>query len=120
MRIGFVTIHVEDLERTIAFWREVMGFSVARRFQAGPKVEIAFMDDGGGHQLEFITGTGHKVSGDGFSVGFDVDDMDATVAHLKKHGVEIVYGPQTMPSGVTLLQALDPNGLGMTFVQNPR
>ena len=120
MRIGFVTIHVEDLERTIAFWREVMGFTIARRFRAGPKVEIAFMDDGGGHKLEFITGTGHKVGGDGFSVGFDVEDMDATVAHLEKHGVEIVYGPQTMPSGVTLLHAKDLNGLELTFVQNPR
>jgi len=49
-----------------------------------------------------------------------VEDLEKTVAHLKKHGVAIVYGPQTMPSGVTLLQAVDPNGLGMTFVQNPR
>jgi lactoylglutathione lyase len=120
MRIGFITVHVEDLEKTIAFWREAMGFAVARRFQAGPKVEIAFMDDGGGHQLELIAGTGHKVRGEGFSVGFDVEDMDATLAHLKQHGVEIVFGPQTMPSGVKLLAAKDINGLDLIFVQNPR
>jgi lactoylglutathione lyase len=120
MQIGFITVHVEDLERTIAFWLEVMGFAVARRFKAGPKVEIAFMDDGGGHQLEFITGTGHKVGGHGFSIGFDVEDMDATVAHLKKHGVALTFGPQTMPSGVTLLSAKDLNGLSLSFVQNPR
>ena len=119
MKIGFVTVHVEDLEKTIAFWREVMGFAFARRFKAGPEVEIAFLDGGGGCQLELITGTGHKVGGDGFSVGFDVEDMVATVAHLEKHGVEIVYGPQTMPSGVTLLNAKDLNGLSLTFVQNP-
>jgi lactoylglutathione lyase len=119
MKIGFVTVHVEDLEKTIAFWQEVMGFAVARRFKAGPKVEIAFMDDGGGHQIEFITGTGHKVGGDGFSIGFDVDDMAATVAHLRAHGVQIVYGPQTMPSGVTLLSAKELNGLELGFVQNP-
>jgi len=97
-----------------------MGFAVARRFKAGPKVEIAFMDDGGGHQLELATGTGRKIRGEGFSVGFDVEDMDATLAHLKKHDVAIVYGPQTMSSGVTLLQAKDLNGLSLTFVQNPR
>jgi lactoylglutathione lyase len=119
MRIGFITVHVEDLERTIAFWQEVMGFAVARRFKAGPKVEIAFMDDGGGHQIEFIAGTGHKVHGDGFSVGFNVNDMDATLAHLKQHGVAIVFGPQTMQSGVKLLHGKDINGLEMVFVQNP-
>jgi lactoylglutathione lyase len=118
MKIGFVTVHVEDLERTIAFWRDVMGFAIARRFQAGPEVEIAFLDDGGGHQLELITGTGHKV-GAGVSIGFDVEDIDGTLAHLQKHGVAITFGPQTMPNGVVLLQAVDPNGLGMTFVQGP-
>ena len=120
MRIGFVTVHVEDLERAIAFWQEVMGFAIARRFQAGPKVEIAFLDDGGGHRLELIAGTGQTVRGEGFSVGFDVEDMDATLAHLKKHGVAIVFGPQTMQSGVRLLQAEDVNGLDLVFVQNPR
>jgi len=119
MRIGFVTVHVQDLERAIAFWRDVMGFSLARRFQAGPAMEIAFVADGAGHQLEFIAGSGQKV-GTGVSIGFDVDDIDAALAHLEKHGVRVTFGPQTMPSGVTLLQAVDPNGLGMTFVQGGR
>jgi lactoylglutathione lyase len=119
MKIGFVTVHVEDLEKSIAFWREVMGLEVERRFPGGPGVEIAFLHDDGGHKLELIAGTGHKVSGEGFSVGFDVDDMDATVAHLQRHGVEITFGPRTMPSGVRLLQARDIDGLALGFVQEP-
>ena len=119
MRIGFVTVHVEDLEAAIAFWRDVMGFTIARRFPAGPRMEIAFMGDGGGLELEFIAGSGQKV-GAGVSIGFDVDDVGAAAAHLRAHGVVITFGPQQMPSGVTLLQAVDPRGLGMTFVQNPR
>jgi catechol 2,3-dioxygenase-like lactoylglutathione lyase family enzyme len=70
MKIGFVTVHVEDLEKSIAFWREVMGLEVERRFPGGP-------------------------------------------------GVEITFGPRTMPSGVRLLQARDIDGLALGFVQEP-
>jgi lactoylglutathione lyase len=120
MEIGFVTVHVKDLEATIEFWQRVMGFAVARRFKAGPQVEIAFMDDGHGNQIEFIVGTGHAYKGDGISIGFDVADIEATAEHLRKHGVAIVFGPSTMPSGVKLLHARDLNGLELGFVENPR
>jgi lactoylglutathione lyase len=119
MRIGFVTVHVKDLERSLAFWREVMGLEIERRFAGGPGVEIAFLRDGGGHRLELIAGTGHAVHGEGFSVGFDVDEVDETLAHLRRCGVEITFGPKTMPSGVRLLQARDGDGLALVFVQNP-
>jgi lactoylglutathione lyase len=120
MKISFVTIHVPELEPSIAFYQTVMGFTVARRFKAGPQVEIVFMDDGHGNQLEFITGTGHTVKASGLSIGFTVPDIEATHAHLKKLGVTVVYGPATMPGGVKLMNAKDPNGLELGFVQYPK
>lgn len=120
MKIGFVTVHVAELEKTIAFWQNVMGFSVSRQFKAGPKVEIVFMDDGHGNLIEFISGTGHIFKGDGISIGFDVPDIEAAAEHLRKHNVAIVFGPTAMPSGVKLLHAKDINGLEIGFVENPK
>ena len=53
MQINFITIHTSDLEKSIDFYRLVLGMQVSRRFSPRPGMEIAFMD-GGGIQLEFI------------------------------------------------------------------
>jgi lactoylglutathione lyase len=120
MQLSFVTIHVAELDKTLEFYRAVLGFALERRFLAGPTVEIAFVSDGHGGTLEFITGTGRTVEARGLSLGFVVEDIEETAAHLRAHGVTIVHGPQTMPGGVKLLAATDLNGVELGFVQYPR
>lgn len=44
-RIGHVHLRVADLERAIAFWRDVMGFTLTQRYGA----EAAFLGAGGYH-----------------------------------------------------------------------
>jgi len=117
MKIGFVTIHVNDLAKTVEFYEKVMGFSVTRQFNAGPQIEIVFMDDGDGNLLEFVSGTGKTVETKGLSIGFNVEDIEKTHEHLQKNNVRVVFGPQTMPNGVKLLNALDINGVELGFVQ---
>ncbi|HSA32715.1 MAG TPA: VOC family protein [bacterium] len=120
MNISFVTVHVPELEKTIAFYETVMGFTVTKRFKAGPQTEIVFMDDGRGGQLEFIAGMGSSIRAEGISIGFVVPDIEATHAHLMKHGVAVIRPPATLPSGVKLMSAKDPNGLELGFVQYPK
>ena len=117
MKIGFVTIHVSNMKKTVEFYEKVMGFSVVRQFQAGPQVEIVFVDDGYGNRLEFISGTNRTVEAKGISIGFKVENIEKTYEHLKNNGVKIIFGPEDMPSGVKLLNALDINGVELGFVQ---
>jgi len=120
MNIGFVTIPVTSLEETIKFYQEVLGFDIVNRFAAGPQMQIAFMADKKGSQLEFIQENNKIVEHDGMiSVGFYVEDIHATAEHLKKHNVTITYGPIALPSGVKLLHAEDLNGVGLGFAQMP-
>ena len=120
MNISFVTIPVSSLDETIKFYHEVLDFEVVTRFGAGPRMEIVFMADKKGNQLEFIQSGSEKVQHDGLiSIGFNVDDIDATEAHLRKHNVNITKGPDTLPSGVKLMHAHDLNGVGLGFVQRP-
>jgi len=117
MIINFITIQTRDMEQSVDFYRRVLGMQVSRRFSPRPGMEIAFMD--GSHlQVEFIhDDKTPPFSGSGISLGFYVDNMEKTVAHLKEHKVEILSGPIVMKNGVKLLQALDCNGVELGFVQ---
>jgi lactoylglutathione lyase len=124
MKIDFVTVQTADLALSIAFWEKVMGFSVTRRFSPRPGMEIAFLADGEGCQIEFIQGgetgapgTGPAFSASGFSLGFHVGDIEATAADLRAKGAKILSGPVRMPNGLGMLRASDPNGLELGFVQ---
>jgi len=46
MKFLWTTIHVKNLEESIDFYSNLMGLQVARRFPAGPGIEIAFMGNG--------------------------------------------------------------------------
>lgn len=120
MNISFVTIPVTSLEDTVKFYKEVLDFEVVTRFGSPPNIEIVFMADKKGNQLEFIQRGVEEVKHDGLiSIGFYVEDINATADYLKKHNVEITAGPIALPSGVKLLHAHDLNGVALGFVQRP-
>jgi len=117
MIINFITIQTRDLEQSVDFYRRVLDMQVSRRFSPRPGMEIAFMD-GSGLQVEFIhDDKTPPFSGSGISLGFYVDNMEKTAAHLKEQQVEILSGPTTMKNGVKMLQARDCHGVELGFVQ---
>jgi lactoylglutathione lyase len=118
MKIGFITVYTIDIQKSIDFYERVMGFTLSRRFSASAGIEIAFMDDGHGQQIEFIKDLKElPYSGSGLSLGFHVENIAKTLAHLESHGVEILFGPLAMENGVKLLHARDCNGLELGFVE---
>jgi glyoxylase I family protein len=83
-----VAINVTDLDRSIAFYTDVLGFSVLPR--EGIAVPGAWLDVGSGRQIHLVGGT---VPDDvGQHVAFVVDDLDTTVAELTAAG-QTVKGP---------------------------
>lgn len=120
MNISFVTIPVSSLDETIKFYKEVLDFEIVTRFGAGPQMEIVFMSDKNGNQLEFIQNGNEKIVHDCLiSIGFYVEDIKATEDYLRKHNVHITEAPVTMQSGVKLMHAQDLNGVALSFVQRP-
>ncbi|MBU1413336.1 hypothetical protein KKC22_17635, partial [Myxococcota bacterium] len=55
----------------------------------------------------------------GLSLGFIVEDIEKTAAHLRAQDVVILHGPETTPGGVKLLNARDLNGVELGFVEYP-
>jgi lactoylglutathione lyase len=118
MKMQFITVQTKNIAVSIDFWERVLGYRVSRRFSPRPGMEIVFMGDAGGCEIEFIAGgDGDTFSGKGISLGFHVDDMEKTQAMLLAQSVEIVSGPLTLPNGSRMLRARDPNGLELSFLQ---
>lgn len=118
MKISFITIQTVDIKKSISFYKDILGFKIARQFSPGPGVEIAFLDDGYSNQIELITDKESIKERKGISIGFYVEDIIKIEKLLKDNNVEIVFGPNTLPSGVKILHAKDPNGVELGFVQS--
>src|SRR5688572_11808883 len=86
-QIGQIAINVQDLDRAVAFYRDVLGMKFL--FRPG---NLAFFDCGGvrlmlsrAEQAEFD----HPAS----IIYYKVADIDATTAELKERGVKIESEP---------------------------
>lgn len=124
MEFNFATIHVANLEASIRFYEEVIGLKVARRFPAGPNMEIAFMaeagmEEGGAAEIELICDKGAEppIYGEWPSLGLAVSDLDQAMEQVKKQGVEIVAGPIQPNPSTRFFFIHDPDGVNLEIIE---
>ena len=123
-----VGITVRDLDRAIAFYRDVLGLDVIATFSVGgtafatgvgvdgASAEFAHLD-AGDVRLELVTyepkgasRASPQVNQPGAAhVGLSVDDLDAVFEGLPD-GVDPVSEPQTTESGTRIMFLRDPEG----------
>lgn len=105
-KIDHIAFRVEDLEKAIAFYTQVMGCEVADRFfidfQDGTKARCAalnagtiqiFLSEGigeGGVVKEWVKKHGNALH----HIAYAVDDLPAAVEEARKHGVEFLSEKQ--------------------------
>lgn len=106
-------MNVADIDRSIGFYREAFGFSLARRWGDSPRA--AMLDMGDGTMLElFERPEGAGQAGSLLHIALHADDVDAAYAHALAHGAE----EQTTPRDVDL-QAEQPYPIRIAFVKGP-
>ena len=118
-RIGYINLHVHDVEREIAFFRDVVG------------LELKFTDDTF-HFASFDGGAvGFAVAGSGepppseplpdrlSGIGFVVDDVDAYAAEMKGRGARFTMEPSRQPWGGYMAMFADPEG-NVFYLDAPR
>ncbi len=94
-RVAHVSFAVRDLERSLRFYRDVLGLEPAPRpdlgipgawLQAGDAqvhlIEVPADFDGGSPPPRLNPAAGHAA--------FGVDDYDAALATLERHGLEVL------------------------------
>ena len=107
-KIGQLLIPVDDLEKGVAFYRDVLGLPFL--FSAPP--QMAFFNCGGVRLLVGVTPLGQKPQR-GSTIYFQVADVHAVFASLKHNGVRFLAEPhivhRTPQSELWLAEFNDPD-----------
>jgi lactoylglutathione lyase len=112
-QLGYVILFVRDLERSVAFYRDVIGLPF--KLQGDGYVEFATQGARFGlydrNRLGELTGQGTGPPGHpGGEVVFLVEDVDAEAERLREAGVTILRGPLDRAWGHRTLHLEDPDG----------
>ncbi len=137
--IRHVGLVVADLQQSLKFWCEAMGFVVSRQMEeSGPhidammglkdvRVTTAKLNAPDGSMLELLYFSSHPSQpvweGTPYSIGFThiamtVHSMEETVARLSSHGVRFPNPPQHSPDGrVIVTYAVGPENVLLELVE---
>jgi lactoylglutathione lyase len=103
---------VNDLERTVKFYRDVLGLQEVRRHKSPRGSELVFLKTPESEELIEITyfpGSGPvQVQADLTHLAFEVDSLEKFGKHLAKLGLKYSDGP-----------TLKPDGSGFAFIDAP-
>jgi len=112
---------VNDLERTVAFYRHVLGLEEVRRNKSPRGSELVFLKaPGSAEQIEitYFPGSGPvQIQPDLTHLAFEVDSLDEFAKHLAKHGLKFSDGPTTSSSGTTFAFIDAPEGYEIELIQ---
>jgi catechol 2,3-dioxygenase-like lactoylglutathione lyase family enzyme len=136
-------ITVSNLERSLAFWRDVLGFELSHRPHqtgklaseitgvAGAEISIAVLK-GYGHKielLEYLAPADRKridlrpCDVGSVHVAFTVDNLDAILNTIRAAGWKAAGKPQTITvgpnTGKQVVYVRDPDGTTIEFMEMP-
>jgi glyoxylase I family protein len=139
-------ITVSNLERSLAFWRDVLGFDLSHTAHqtgemaeeitgvAGAEIKLAVMKAPGGHKIELLQYLAppdrkQHVNLRPCDVGsvhlaLLVSNLDTVLERIAASGWKAAGKPQTLASGPNagkrVVYVRDPDGTTIEFVQPPR
>ena len=114
-KLGHIVYEVSDIERTVRFWTEAMGFKESERNAKG----MVFLRYGSDHHALGIKDGKGKSRCDAFGalrvehLALEVEDIDALIAardYLTANGLPMVYEGRKGAAGNTSIHFLDPDG----------
>jgi catechol 2,3-dioxygenase-like lactoylglutathione lyase family enzyme len=139
-------ITVSDLERSLAFWRDVLGFELSHTAHqtgamakeitgvAGAEIKLAVLKAPGGHKielLEYLAPPDRKKCVNlrpcdigSMHVALLVDDLDAVLERIAASGWKAAGKPQTLTTGPNagkrVVYVRDPDGTTIEFMEMPK
>jgi catechol 2,3-dioxygenase-like lactoylglutathione lyase family enzyme len=136
-------ITVTNLDRSLAFWRDVLGFELSHRpHQTGKLASEITGVPGAEISIAVLRGYGHKIElleylapadrkhvalrpcdVGSVHVAFLVDNLDALLPAIAKSGWQAAGQPQTLTAGPNagkrVIYVRDPDGTTIEFMQRP-
>ena len=124
-----VAVTVSDIQRSLAFYRDLLGFPFLGRLHFGGEsgMVIDFLDIGNNALLEIFSFTNAPAKPADFvyddrqlglrHMAFRVDNVDAVAARVRQAGVEFTLEPLDAVGGVRIAFFKDPDGTLVEIVQ---
>ncbi|OGF25430.1 MAG: hypothetical protein A2V63_08390 [Candidatus Eisenbacteria bacterium RBG_19FT_COMBO_70_11] len=113
------TFTVNDLEESIAWYRDGLGFVVSERWEEGGKLQGVMLKAGSCafalSQDDFRKGRDRE-KGVGFRILADTSQsVDALAERIRAYGGKIIMEPADMPWGARSFAVEDPDGFKVSF-----
>jgi len=120
-RLLHTRYRVANLEKTVHFYREVLGLEEVRRSTSGRGSELVFFKAPGSEELIEICkfdGSGPVVVGPDLThLAFEVPDLDAFARHAAALGYPLSDGPHRSDSGSVIAFIDAPEGYEVELIQ---
>jgi uncharacterized glyoxalase superfamily protein PhnB len=123
LRLRHITpgITVNDLDRSIAFYTEGLGFIIEERWEEEGKLAGVGLKAGAAElvltQDDFKKGR-DRVKGVGLRLWFySTQDLDGLAARAKASGIVLDQEPADMPWGARVFMLTDPDGFKISFTK---
>jgi len=112
---------VNDLERTVKFYKDVLGLQEVRRHKSPRGSELAFMKAPASEELIelcYFPGSGPvQVQPDLTHLAFEVESLEAFGQHLTNLGLKYSDGPHLKPDGGGIAFIDAPEGYEVELIQ---
>jgi lactoylglutathione lyase len=115
---------VSDLEKTVAFYRDVLGLELVRRHTSPRGSQLVFFKaPGSEEEIEIcqFDGSGEvKVGHDITHLAFEVEDLDAFAKQSAARGYPLSDGPTPTGSGSVIAFIDAPEGYEIELIQREK
>ena len=113
------SLSVDDLEKSLAWYRDLLGFSVHQKHERGGKLMAVSLNAGDVRILitqdDGARGT-DRVKGEGFSMMITTDQsIDDVAKRIVDGGGTLELAPTDTPMGVRIFRVRDPDGFKFTI-----
>jgi lactoylglutathione lyase len=125
MRLAFKLLHtryrVNDLERSVRFYREILGLEEVRRIQSPRGSSLVFLKASESDETielcSFPDSGPVHVQPDLTHLAFQVESLESFARHLEKHGLRYSDGPTMKPDGGGFAFIDAPEGYEIELIQ---
>lgn len=115
---------VDDLERTVKFYRDVLGLEEIRRHKSSRGSELVFLKAPGSEEeielCQFAESGPVKVQADLTHLAFEVESMEEFGKHIAALGVKFSDGPHMRPNGSGIAFIDAPEGYEIELIQRAK
>lgn len=120
IQVKYTTMIVNDMEESVNFYKDVLGFEVDSTYRLPPVGEpvvgsITLMRSKGDTMVELIKNNEYNTGF--YSVGMEVNDMDEVMHEMKARGAKILAEPAPTSVGCCAFIE-DPNGVRICLIHH--